>query len=184
VGRGRGALAPPDQISCGVVNAQQGFALGRLVCCWVLGEGSELGCPSFRRCETSGSEDGGRSPAASGGVQRAVDQGGVRVPAPRGSEGDREGGLGAGRLRANGASPPPAFGAPSELVCAVVLQMKSLVEKVDRVEKRLAAINFTHEEVVDPRKQQAILAGYASRLRQQRYGTTPPPDVAARCTLV
>lgn len=46
--------------------------------------------------------------------------------------------------------------------------MASLVEKVGRIEKRVNDINFAHEEVSDPAEQQAILAGYASRLRQQR----------------
>ena len=50
--------------------------------------------------------------------------------------------------------------------------MKSLVEKVDRIEKRLNAINFAHEEVVDAMRQQGILADYASKLRQQRYEIT------------
>lgn len=46
--------------------------------------------------------------------------------------------------------------------------MGKLIERVTTVEKQLNDFNFAHEEVVDPVKQQRILAGYASRLRQQR----------------
>ena len=57
--------------------------------------------------------------------------------------------------------------------------MGSLVEKVGRIEKRLNGNYFAHEEVADPAEQRAVLAGYASRLRQQRYATSrlylPPP---------
>ena len=47
--------------------------------------------------------------------------------------------------------------------------MAALAGKVGAIEKRLDGINFAHEEASSAAAQQAALAGYAAKLRRQRW---------------
>ena len=52
--------------------------------------------------------------------------------------------------------------------------MAALAGKVGAIEKRLDGINFAHEEASSAAAQQAALAGYAAKLRRQRWVSRHP----------
>ena len=58
--------------------------------------------------------------------------------------------------------------------------MAALAGKVGAIEKRLDGINFAHEEASSAAAQQAALAGYAAKLRRQRWVSLRHPRRLSR----
>lgn len=61
----------------------------------------------------------------------------------------------------------------------IMCRCAQIVDKVARIEQRLDRINLAHEEATDSTRQQAILTGYVSRVRQQRCARTVLPCAIA-----